>query len=258
MQAQKETYPQEDELVLCTVTKIQFNSVFVNLNEYNRGGMIHISEVSPGRIRNIRDYVKEGKKIICKVLRVNPERGHIDLSLRRVTESQRRQKSEELKFEQKAEKIIELIAQQLKKEVKEVQDIVKNGAAKEYQTLHQCFAAISRGEISAAKLHIPQEIAEPLDELVKARMKPAEIAIKRRLVIQSYQPEGIEDIKGALKKGQEINKEMKIAYEGGGRYKASVVTQEFKSAEKIMEQAIAAMGEEMKKKGGTCIVEEVK
>ena len=50
----RENYPAEDELVLCTVTKVLNHAVFVNLDEYDKGGLIHISEVAPGRIRNIR------------------------------------------------------------------------------------------------------------------------------------------------------------------------------------------------------------
>src|SRR3990172_8630025 len=110
----KQGYPQEDELVLCTVTSVQHHSVFANLDEYGKTGMIHISEVSPGRIRNIRDYVKEGKVVVCKVLRVYLERQQIDLSLRRVGESQRRQKVDQMKQEVKAEKILEMIAHRLK------------------------------------------------------------------------------------------------------------------------------------------------
>src|SRR3989338_3423064 len=105
----KDGFPEEDELVMCTITKVQPHSVFCNLDEYDKGAMIHISEVSPGRIRNIRDFVKEGKKVVCKVLRVNEEKGHIDLSLRRVTETQRRLKVDEIKQEQKSEKIIEFV-----------------------------------------------------------------------------------------------------------------------------------------------------
>ena len=93
----REGFPEEDELVMCTVTKIFPHSVFVNLDEFDRNGLIHISEVSPGRIRNIRDFVKQDKKVICKVLRINKERGHIDLSLRRVNDAQRRNKSDEIK-----------------------------------------------------------------------------------------------------------------------------------------------------------------
>src|SRR3990172_6820659 len=108
----REGYPEEGEIVLCTVAKIHSHAVFVDMDEYGKGGMIHISEISPGRIRNIRDFVVEGKKIVCKVLRINLERGHIDLSLRRVTENQKKNKVNELKREQLAEKIVEYAAKQ--------------------------------------------------------------------------------------------------------------------------------------------------
>ena len=64
MLLKKHGFPEESEIVLCTVTKVQYDSVFVNLNEYGKLGVIHISEISPGRIRNIRDFVKEGRIII--------------------------------------------------------------------------------------------------------------------------------------------------------------------------------------------------
>ena len=42
----KEGFPEEDDIVMCTVTAIHFHSVFVTLDEYkNRSGMIHISEM---------------------------------------------------------------------------------------------------------------------------------------------------------------------------------------------------------------------
>ena len=56
-------FPEEGELVICTVTKVQSHSVFVRLDEFDKGGMIHISEVSPGRIRNIRDFVRKIKSL---------------------------------------------------------------------------------------------------------------------------------------------------------------------------------------------------
>jgi translation initiation factor 2 subunit 1 len=41
------------------------------IEEYGKQGLIHISEVSPGRIRNIRDFVKEGKMVVCKVIKID-------------------------------------------------------------------------------------------------------------------------------------------------------------------------------------------
>ena len=47
----KQGMPDEDEIVLCTVTAVHHHSVFAKLDDYGKTGMIHISEVSPGRIR---------------------------------------------------------------------------------------------------------------------------------------------------------------------------------------------------------------
>src|SRR3989339_907416 len=106
----KKGLPEVDEIVLCKVTKLFPNSVFVDLLEYGDSGMVHISEVSPGRIRNLRDYVSIGRQIVCKVLRLDREKGHIDLSLRRVNSTQRVEKLEEIKQELKAEALVTNIA----------------------------------------------------------------------------------------------------------------------------------------------------
>src|SRR6056297_2999859 len=114
MYYKKTGFPEEGDLVFATVSNVQYNSVFVKIEDYDRQGLIHISEVSPGRIRNIRDYVKEGKMVVCKVIKIDEVKGHIDLSLRRVTEMQKRAKTDERKQEQKAENIIEMLANKLK------------------------------------------------------------------------------------------------------------------------------------------------
>ena len=47
MLLRKTGFPEEGELVLVTITKIYHNTVFANLDEYDRSGLIHISEISP-------------------------------------------------------------------------------------------------------------------------------------------------------------------------------------------------------------------
>jgi len=143
-------FPEESDYVTCTVTNIQHNSVFVNIHEYDKSGMITISEIAPGRIRNIRDYVVEGKVIVCKILNVNKERGYIDLSLRRVTEGQRRLKSDELKQELRAEKIIEMTAHLLKMDVKDLYAKIEAAFLKNYFYVYQAFDDFLAGNMVLA------------------------------------------------------------------------------------------------------------
>src|SRR3989339_2063976 len=158
----KTCIPEEGDIVLCTITNIHFHSVFVSLDEYNKAGLVHISEVSPGRIRNLRDYVSEGKKIVCKVLRIDQEKGHIDLSLRRVNEGQKKEKINEIKHEQKAEKTIELAAKKLSITVEKLYDEISSKIIEKYGLIYLCFEDIVKGETSLEALGIPKQKADVL------------------------------------------------------------------------------------------------
>src|SRR3989344_570630 len=120
----KKGKPEVGDTVICTVNKILYHSVFVSIDDYeNLEGMIHISEIAPGRIRNLRDYVVEGKKIVCSVLNINPQ-GNIDLSLRRVNTAQMVNKLKDYKQEEKAEKLLEQIGKEFKMNISKVYDVI--------------------------------------------------------------------------------------------------------------------------------------
>lgn len=239
MLLRKQGFPEESEIVLCTVTSVRYNSVFVNLNEYNHSGMIHISEVSPGRIRNISDYVKEDKVIVCKVLRINKERGYIDLSLRRVNEGQRRAKVNEIKKEQKAEKIIEFVSKKLKRDIKDVYKEISDKVLKKYDLLYPCFEDVAEKKISLEEMDIPKKLAKELKEVIDQKIRPAEVSIKGNLKLVSYAPNGVEIVKEALKKG--TNKNIKISYIGGGKYSIKVKASDYKTAEKMLKESTEAI-----------------
>ncbi len=235
-------FPEEGELVLCTVTKVQSHSVFARLDEFDKGGMIHISEVSPGRIRNIRDFVKEDKVVVCQVLRVNEERGYIDLSLRRVNENQKRKKLEEIKHEQKAEKIIEALAQQLKKKTEEVYQDIFTAVSKQYMLLHLCFQDVAKDEIRLEDVDVPKIYIPLLNDLINQRIKPKEVYVGGKLLLQSYASNGVDIVKSALLAGIALGGEfLTITYLGGGRYNVLVKGEEYKQAEQILQKTLCAI-----------------
>lgn len=251
----KPGYPEEGELVLCTVTSVHYHSVFVMLDEYKKQGMIHISEVAPGRIRNIRDYVIEGKKIVCKVLGINKKRGYIDLSLRRVNEMEKKAKINEIKQEQKAEKIVEFLARKLGMDVKVLYEKIMSKIIKKYDGLYPFFEEIVIGKSSIYKLGIKNEILKELITIVKERIKLPEVKISGDLSLVTYLPNGIEIIKDILKKAMNVDKHnITIWYRGGGKYRIEVKASEYKKAEKIIEKATAIAIKEMEKFGEATFV----
>lgn len=248
MVKKKQGLPEESELVLCTVTKIYPHCVFANIDDFeNKQGMIHISEISPGRIRNIHDYVRVGKKIICKVLSINRERGHIDLSLRRVSEGQRREKAELIKKDQKAEKIVEFVTDKLKKDKDKLYDELQKKSSEEYASLHDMFEEFIVDESVLKTLKLPKDTYDTLAEVIRQRIKPPEVEIEGEIKLQSYAADGVDVVRKILIDAQGIDEAIKIRYKGGGSYSINIVFDNYKDAEKIMAKATELMENKAKK-----------
>lgn len=248
----KQGFPEEGELVLCTVTSVQYHSVFVDIDEYGKSGLIHISEVSPGRIRNIRDFVKEGKKIVCKVLRINEEKGYIDLSLRRVNESEKRRKIDDIKREQNAEKIIEIAAGKIGIKTEELYKEISEKVTKGYISLHEFFEAANKNENLLESLGKDKKHLKVIDETIKQRIKPAEVQIIGKMKITTFAPNGIDVIKDSLKKAEDAAKgRININYLGSGLYRFMIKAPDYKEAEKLMKNSVDAAISIFAKRNGT-------
>jgi translation initiation factor 2 subunit 1 len=59
---QKE-YPEEGDLIVGTVVKVQNFGAFVTLDEFpEKEGFIHIAEIATGWVKRIRNHIKEKSK----------------------------------------------------------------------------------------------------------------------------------------------------------------------------------------------------
>ncbi len=229
----KQGMPEEGEIVLCNVTKVLIHSVFVNIEEYGKTGMIHISEISPGRIRNIADFVKEGKKIVCKVLRIDMQKGHIDLSLRRVNEGQRRDKLNDLKKEARAEKIVENLSREIKIKPDALYKEITKNVFGSYEYLHQIFEEIALGETDVSALKLDKNLEEKLGKLIMERMAPSKFMLKGKIKLTTYDSNGLEKIKKFFK--EIINENIAVKYLGGGSYNLEIVSSDAEQSEKSFE-----------------------
>jgi len=227
--------PEEDEIVLCKVKKIYPSSVFVDILEYSDSGMVHISEVSPGRIRNLRDYVSEGRQIVCKVLRVDKEKGHIDLSLRRVNSNQRREKLDEIKQELKAESLIKTLSKRLKTTPEALYKQLTDKIFPEYSHLHLFFKEMVHDEhFDLAKFGLDAKIVKELKEAVSEKFKPKKVILQGEIGIKTYHSEGVDKIKKTLMAIEKVSETVNLFYLGAGKYKLVIEDFDYKLAEKTV------------------------
>lgn len=66
-----------------TVTGIESYGVFVSCDEYY-SGLIHISEISHGFVKNVSDYVNIGDVINVEILDVDESLGQLKLSIKNI------------------------------------------------------------------------------------------------------------------------------------------------------------------------------
>ncbi|MEG0618825.1 MAG: S1 RNA-binding domain-containing protein [Bacilli bacterium] len=74
---------QKGKIVKATVTGIEKYGVFVSLDEFF-SGLIHISEVSHGFVKDINDFVKIGDIIYTEILEVDEDSLHLKLSIKNI------------------------------------------------------------------------------------------------------------------------------------------------------------------------------
>ena len=73
----------EGQLIEAKVTHLTKFGAFARLDE-NLEGLIHVSELSEHRITHPKEVVKEGDVVTLRVIKIDPERRRIGLSLRKV------------------------------------------------------------------------------------------------------------------------------------------------------------------------------
>ena len=78
--------PKVDMAMMIQVNNIADMGTYISLLEYNFEGMIVFSKLSRRRIRGMSSLIKVGRVEPVMVLRVDKEKGYIDLSKRRVSE----------------------------------------------------------------------------------------------------------------------------------------------------------------------------
>lgn len=248
----KPNFPEVDEFVICTVKEVQQHSVFLDLDEYeDKQGMLHTSEISRRLIRTMRVFFKPGRKIVCKVVFVDPEKKHINLSHRRVGTGQERSKQKEWNNEKRADDLLQVFAKQNKLDIKKVYKDIGFKIIDKYDAIFPIFLDIAKGDTKLLDKLIDKKLAEKLVALIQKRIIIPKAEIKGVLVISSQAPDGIEIIKKAIETAFEVGQdcELEIKYISAPKYSFCLRCEDGKQAEKAVEEIVSAVEKAVGKAG---------
>ncbi|MDH4122847.1 MAG: translation initiation factor IF-2 subunit alpha [Thermoplasmata archaeon] len=245
-------YPEDGELVVCTVSNVKNFGAFVTLDEYEgKEGFIHVRDVATGWVKYIRDYVREGQKIVCKVLAVDPSKGHIDLSLKQVNEHQKREKIQAWKNEKKAEKLFELVAAEMGKKVEEINEDLLPELYERYGSPYAAFEEAALNLKAFKKESGKKKWVDAFAKVAKENIQPPKVEIVAILELTCPDSQGIVHIRNAMMEESASEKaEMNFRYMGAPRYRVEVSAADYKTAEDELKKHFENIESKMHACGG--------
>lgn len=251
MSTEIQEMPEQGEIVLATVTKVMDHGAYVTLDEYdNLQGFLHISEIAPGWIRSVNRFVKDGEKKVLLVKKVNPQRGDIDLSLKQVSKDQKKQKLKEVKKFEKGKTLLQNVQEKAKLSDDDIEKL-EDSIYSKYDSVYDAFIEIGRNGIDSVKgLKIPKKTAAVIEEIC-SKIKIPSVEIRGIMEITNSKSDGIEIIKKILLDELKKDSTIDITYLGAPKYRLSIISEDFKSAEKSLKPIIADIQSNIEKKKGS-------
>ncbi|WP_330632668.1 translation initiation factor IF-2 subunit alpha [Halocatena halophila] len=249
-------WPEPGDLVVGRIDEIEDFGVFVDLLEYtDRRGLVHISEVTSGWIKNIRDHVSPGETAVCKVLDVDKDAQQIDLSLKDVNDHQQSEKIQEWKNEQKADKWMTLA---FGEDVADEQyGTVANELLGSFGTLYDGFeAAAIHGTESLENTELTDDEIDAIVDTARANVSVPFVTVTGYIHLESPNPNGVDDIQAALESAAgngEVADEidLDVTYVGAPEYRIKVKAPSYKLAEDELTETVDRAREAIESRGGT-------
>ncbi len=250
MSTEIQEMPEQGEIVLATVTKVMDHGAYVTLDEYDSiQGFLHISEIAPGWIRSINRFVKGGEKKVLLVKKVNSQRGDIDLSLKQISKDQKKQKLKEVKKYEKGKTLLQNVKEKAKLSDAEVEKL-EDSIYSKFDSVYDAFIEIGRNGIESVKeLKIAKKTAASIEEIC-AKIKLPSVEIRGIMEISSSKTDGVEIIKKTLLDALKKDSTADITYLGAPKYRLSIISDNFKSAERALKPVIAEIQGNIEKKKG--------
>ncbi len=248
-------FPEIESLVMVNVRNIADMGAYVSLLEYNNiEGMILLSELSRRRIRSIHKLIRVGRNEVVMVLRVDQEKGYIDLSKRRVSPEDVAACEDKFKKAKAVHGVFRHLADRKGLYLEELYQKIGWPLYKKYGHAYDAFKLVLSDETDPfAGLEVPDSIKDELKAYIKRRLAPQPIKIRADIEVSCFTYEGIDAIREALFAGMAVGGEkspIKINLIAPPIYVLSTMSLEKESGIELLNKAIDTIQECITAKGG--------
>lgn len=256
-------YPEIESLVMVNVRTIADMGAYVSLLEYNNiEGLILLSELSRRRIRSINKLIRVGRNEVAMVLRVDKDKGYIDLSKRRVSPEDVAACEDKFNKAKAVHGVLRHLAERRKFHLTELYERIAWPLYRKYGHAYDAFkialAEETGGGTDATEdpftsLEVPADIIDELKLYIRRRLAPQPIKIRADVEVSCFTYDGIDAIREALFAGIAVgtdNSPIKIRLIAPPIYVLSTMTLEKESGIALLQKAIDVILEKISAKGG--------
>lgn len=252
-------YPEVDDVVMVNVQQIAEMGAYVKLLEYdNIEGMVLLSELSRRRIRSIQKLIRVGKNEVVVVLRVDKEKGYIDLSKRRVSSEDVIKCEERYQKSKAVHSILRHCAEKFQFPLEDLYKSVAWPLSRKYGHAYDAFKLSIMDDAVWEGIEPPSpEIFKELSLYISRRLTPQAIKIRADVEVSCFGYEGIEAIKKALKAAEVVSTEqMQITVKLVAAPLYVITTQALDKGQgiEILKNAILRIEEVISQYNGVCNV----
>ncbi|KAI8148503.1 eukaryotic translation initiation factor 2 alpha subunit-domain-containing protein [Fennellomyces sp. T-0311] len=238
--------PKVDDVVMVNVRQIADMGAYVKLLEYgDREGMILLSELSRRRIRSVQKLIRVGRNEVVVVLRVDEEKGYIDLSKRRVTPEDIAKCEERFNKSKAVHSILRHVAEKHDIALKELYETIGWPLYKKFGHAYDAFKlAIAEPGPVFEGMNIQPDVMSELLANIKRRMTPQPVKIRAQLDLRCTGIDGVNAIKSALSAGEAQSTEsvpIKVTYLAAPFYVVTADALDKTTGFDVMEKAINAI-----------------
>ncbi|CCH45153.1 Eukaryotic translation initiation factor 2 subunit alpha [Wickerhamomyces ciferrii] len=252
-------YPEIDDVVMVNVQQIAEMGAYVKLLEYdNIEGMVLLSELSRRRIRSIQKLIRVGKNEVVVVLRVDKEKGYIDLSKRRVSAEDVIKCEERYTKSKAAHSILRHCAEKFGIPLESLYQTIGWPLSRKYGHAYDAFKISITDETVFDDVEIPNpDVLQELRSYISRRLTPQAIKIRSDIEVSCFSYEGIDAIKNALRAAEDLSTEhlqVKVKLVAAPLYVVTTQALEKQQGIDILTKALEVIEEKITASGGTATV----
>ena len=275
----EEKFPEVDQVVMVQVKSIAEMGAYVQLLEYdNIEGMIMLSELTRRRIRSVSKLIKVGRVEPVMVLRVDQEKGYIDLSKRRVSPEDVAACEEKYNKSKMVHSIMRHVAETSTCGTT-LSDLYEHMGWPLYRKYGHCFEAfkhmvtkpdeildaLRRPDGSGA---VSDEVRDALVKDIRRRMTPQPLKIRADIELTCFEYDGVLHIKDAMRAAEAATAEsggsssedaqvkVKVSLVASPLYVVTTQTLYKDKGVELVDLAVAAAGKAIEAKGGKIVIKE--